>query len=253
MKPGDRIQSILEQIELEGDVSIFDLAAKLDVSEMTIRRDLDRLERSGAIRRAHGRAMKGNSGSYEPPFAFRTERQMLEKALIAKAISSLIQDRETVILDGGSTGAAIAKELVERELTVCTPSLKVADVLRRGNGIQLMVTGGMMRRGEESLVGPSAIATLSEHRFDTYIMTVSGIDPVQGCTEWNTEDAIVKRAALRVSTRCIVAADHTKFGASAFARVCDLEAVSRVVTDSGLSSLSIEKVRMLGVPVHVAA
>ena len=80
------------------------------------------------------------------------------------------------------------------------------------------------------------MATLEGHRFDTYIMTVSGIDAQAGCTEWNVDDAIIKRAALTVSTRCVVAADSTKFGSTAFARVCGLDAVTTLVSDTLLSA-----------------
>jgi DeoR/GlpR family transcriptional regulator of sugar metabolism len=253
VRPAERVQIILDRVEEDGGVSIADLAELLDVSEMTVRRDLDRLERSGALRRMHGRAVKGVSGSYEPPFAVRTQRQVPEKLLIAREIAGMIADRETVVLDGGSTGVAIAHELVGRELTVCTASLRVADVLRTAANVRLMVTGGFVRRGEETLVGSSPVATLEEYRFDTYVMTVSGLDPQAGCTEWNVDDAIVKRVALQVSTRCIVAADSTKFGAIAFARVCGLDAVTTVVSDESLSEFYREKVALAGVSVLIAA
>jgi len=110
-----------------------------------------------------------------------------------------------------------------------------------------------MRRGEESLVGPSAVATLEEHHFDTYVMTVSGLDAQHGCTEWNIDDAVVKRVALKVSSRCIVAADSSKFGATAFARVCGLDAVSSLVSDGSLSDVHREKVTLAGVVLHIAA
>jgi len=253
VRPAERVQIILDRVEQEGDVSIADLAEGLGVSEMTVRRDLDRLERSGALRRAHGRAIKGVSGSYEPPFAVRAERQAAEKQAIAREVAGLLSARETVVLDGGSTGVAIARELLDRELTVCTPSLRVADILRPAPNIRLMVTGGIMRRGEESLIGPSAVTTLEAHRFDTYLMTVSGLDPQAGCTEWNVDDAIIKRTALAVSTRCIVAADSTKFGATAFARVCGLDAVSMVVSDTSLSDMQREKVSLAGATILIAA
>ncbi|HAN69980.1 MAG TPA: hypothetical protein DCQ36_00075 [Actinobacteria bacterium] len=253
MKHAERIQVILDRLDAEGEISITDLAVTLGVSEMTVRRDLDRLESSGALRRVHGGAIKGVSGSYEPPFGVRAERQAAEKQLVARAIAELIADRETVILDGGSTGVAVARELFDRELTVCTPSLHVADILRGAPNVRLLLTGGFMRRSEESLVGPSAVATLESHVFDTYVMTVSGIDPQHGCTEWNEDDAIIKRTALKVATRCVVAADSTKFGATAFARVCGLDAISTVVTDAHLADAYRERVQMMGVALRIAA
>lgn len=102
------------------------------------------------------------------------------------------------------------------------------------------------------MVGPSAAATLEEHRFDTYVMAVSGIDPVHGCTEWNVDDAVVKRVALKVSSRCIVAADATKFGFTAFARVCAIDAVSTVVTDASLGEEDRQRLAAARVTVLIA-
>lgn len=252
MKAAERSRVILDRVETEGEVGIADLAEGLGVSEMTIRRDLERLEAAGAVRRVQGRVTKGVSGSYEPPFALRLDRQVAQKAAIAEEVARLIADRETVVLDGGTTGVAVAHALVGRQLTVCTPSLHVADVLREAPDIRLMVTGGFIRRGEESLVGPSALATLAAHRFDTYVMTVSGIDARQGCTEWNVDDASVKRTALDVSTRCLVAADSSKFGSIAFARVCGLADVTTVVSDAGLGSAHREAVVMTGAGLRIA-
>lgn len=253
VKPAERTHIIHDRVEREGEVSIADLAEQLEVSEMTVRRDLERLERLGALRRARGRAIKGASGSYEPPFIIRSQRQAAEKQLIGREVAGLLADRETVVLDGGSTGVAIARELLDRELTVCTPSMRVADVLRSAPDITLMLTGGIMRRGEESLVGPSAVATLEAHRFDAYIMTVSGLHPKHGCTEWNVDDALIKRVALQVATRCIVATDSTKIGATAFARVCGLDAVSTVVSDSSLKAGFREKIQLAGPSLVIAA
>lgn len=234
MKNSDRMSKIITLLEESGAISIQELVTSLEVSEMTIRRDLDQLEKLGSLRRVHGGAVKTLSGSYEPPFAVRVERQATEKSRIALAISELIQDRDTLVLDGGSTGVAIAKVLASRELTVCTPSFRVADVLRESPGITLLLTGGKVRRGEESLSGPAAIATLALHRFDKYIMTVSGLDMRSGCTEWNIEDAEIKRTALKVSQSTIVAADSTKVGKTAFAHICEIQDVSVLVTDSNL-------------------
>lgn len=234
MKNSDRMNRIITLLEKSSAVSIQDLVTSLAVSEMTIRRDLDQLEKLGLLRRIHGGAIRTLSGSYEPPFAVRVERQAAEKSRIAVAVSELIQDRDTLVLDGGSTGVAIAKVLTSRDLTICTPSFRVAEVLRESPGITLLLTGGRVRRGEESLSGPAAIATLALHRFDKYIMTVSGLDVRSGCTEWNIEDAEIKRTALKVSQTTIVAADSTKIGKTAFAHICEIQDISVLVTDSNL-------------------
>ena len=99
-----------------------------------------------------------------------------------------------------------------------------------------MVPGGQVRRGEQSFVGPAAERTLLDYRFDTYVMTASAIDVNAGITEWNVDDAAVKRAALTVSTRCIVACDSSKFGQTAFARVAGLDQIDLIITDDDLNA-----------------
>ena len=166
MKADKRRQHILELVALEGRASIGVLAQSLDVSEMTIRRDLTDLEAAGAIARVHGGAVIPSGSSHEPPFGARVRLNAAAKSAIAREVSSLIEDNSTVFLDGGSTGLAIAQALVTRSMTVCTPSLRIADALKVASGIRLMMTGGVMRPREQSLTGSPAIEMISNHRFD---------------------------------------------------------------------------------------
>jgi DeoR/GlpR family transcriptional regulator of sugar metabolism len=99
-----------------------------------------------------------------------------------------------------------------------------------------MIPGGFVRHGELSLTGPAAERTLADHRFDTYVMTVSAIDAAAGLTEWNIDDAAIKRAALASSARCIVACDSSKFGQTAFARIAPLDAADLIVTDTDIDA-----------------
>lgn len=214
---------------------------------MTIRRDIENLSRLGLLRREKGYAIKGVSGSFEPAFAIRSEIAAKAKSDIAKYVVSLVNDRETIVLDGGSTGVAIAKQLVDRELTVCALSFRVADVLRAAPKIQLMVVGGFVRKGEESLIGPAALETLNNYHFDQMIMTASGLDLADGLTEWNSDDGMIKRAAHKSSTTTIVAADSSKFGVKAFRKVCDLKEISVLVTDSSLDETLKESFHKAGI------
>jgi len=245
MKADKRRQHILELVALEGRASIGDLAQSLDVSEMTIRRDLTDLEAAGAIARVHGGAVIPSGSSHEPPFGARVRLNAAAKSAIASEVSSLIEDNSTVFLDGGSTGLAIAQALVTRSMTVCTPSLRVADALKSASGIRLMMTGGVMRAREQSFTGSPAIEMIGNHRFDWYVMTVSGLDLEAGCTEWNLDDAAVKQAALASARKTIVAADSSKIGAIAFARVCPIARVDAVVTTSDADRRFVEGLRKL--------
>lgn len=247
MKADKRRQHILEVVALEGRASIGNLAQSLDVSEMTIRRDLTDLEGAGAIARVHGGAVIPSGSSHEPPFGARVRLNAASKVAIASQVCSLMADNSTVFLDGGSTGLAIAQALVTRRMTVCTPSLRVADALKAASGIRLMMTGGVMRPREQSFTGSPAIEMIGNHRFDWYVMTVSGLDLEAGCTEWNLDDAAVKQAALASARRTIVAADSSKIGAIAFARVCPIARVDAVVTTSDADRRFVEGLRELEV------
>lgn len=236
MQAQERQQQILQLLEARGNVSISDLSTRFSVSDMTIRRDLAQLEEDGLLRRTHGGATRTVSGSFEPPFALRARTNLEAKKAIAAEVARQIVDGQTLVLDGGSTGTAIAEALVGRSLTVCALNMRVAEILSSSPATRVMVPGGVIRPGELSLTGPAAERTLADHRFDTYVMTVSAIEASAGLTEWNIEDAAVKRAALASSGRCLVACDSSKFGNVAFARIAGLEAADLFITDASLAA-----------------
>lgn len=231
--PRDRRQAIFDQLEQAGRVTVANLASHFGVSEMTIRRDLEALERRGLIRRVHGGAVSAVSLSYEPPFELRAERNVEGKQRIGKAAAGLIDDGETIVLDVGSTTLHVAESLKgKRTLTVLTPSLRIAEVLAGTPGIRLMLTGGVVRPGEFSLIGDAAVRAFDDFVFDTVVLGVGGLHPEAGATEYNLDDAAVKIRALSAATRCIVVADRSKLGKVAFAKVCPLSRIDVVVTDA---------------------
>ena len=247
-----RQQQILQLLEARGQVSIGDLAARFTVSDMTLRRDLAQLESDGLLRRVHGGAVRSESSSFEPPFALRARLNQDAKRAIAASVARLIRDGQTLVLDGGSTGTAVAEALVGRNITVCALNIRVADILASSAATRVMVPGGTIRPGELSFVGPVAERTLRDHRFDTYIMTVSAVDTSAGFTEWNVEDAAIKRGALASSARCIAACDSSKFGHTAFARIADLDAADLFVTDVDLTAEHRQQLGIVGANVHIA-
>ena len=236
MKSQERQQTILQVLNARGKLTIADVSARFAVSEMTIRRDLAQLEGDGLLRRTHGGAVRTLSGSFEPPFALRSRLNLDAKRAIAAVVAEEITDGQTLILDGGSTGTVIAEALVGRNVTVCALNLRVAQILASSAETTVMVPGGQVRHGEQSFVGPAAERTLGDHRFDTYIMTASAIDAVAGLTEWNVDDAAVKRASLASAARCIVACDSSKFGQTAFARIAGLDQVDLIISDTDLEA-----------------
>jgi len=227
-----RRETALELLQQKGELTVAELSRRTGASPMTIRRDLEAFEQEGALRRVHGGAISVASRGYLPPYSVREKRELAAKALIGEAAASMIGERETVILDVGTTTLETARALRgRRNLTVLTSSLHIANILAKEPGIRLMVSGGTVTPGDLSLIGDLAEDAFSRLRFDTLVMGVAGVDAEVGCTEFSTDDARVKRAALATVRRCIVVADSSKLGVVTFARICPLDSVNVVVTD----------------------
>jgi DeoR/GlpR family transcriptional regulator of sugar metabolism len=252
MSAADRHEQILEVLERDGRLSVSEFSARMDVSEMTLRRDLQVLEERGALARVHGGAVPVQSRSYEPPFAVRALRNAEAKRRIGEAAAALLQEGETVVLDAGTTVLEVARALRGRELRILAVNLRVAAVLVDEPGISLMVSGGAVRPGEQSFVGPLAERAFADLAFDTLVLAVGGVEPTIGITDYRLEDASLKRAALASARRCIVVADADKLGHVAFARTCPLADVDVLVTDDAAPPALLAELREADVEVIVA-
>jgi len=226
-----RHEKVLKVLGETGTATVSDLGQRLGVAEMTIRRDLEALEAAGVLQRFHGGARLNAASAFEPPFAIRERTNAAGKRAIAAVVARLIEDGETVIVDGGSTGLAIAAALEGRRLTVCPLSLRVAWAFERSSTVDLLLAPGVVRRGELSISGAETIEFLRAHHFDRYVLTTSALSLEQGFTEWNVEDAAVKRASVAAARSVIAAVDATKFGRSAFVEICAVDRADFVVLD----------------------
>ena len=216
-----------------GEVAITELAERFEVSEMTIRRDLEALEEAGAAKRVRGGAIATVSRGYEPPYAARATTEIEAKRAIARAAAERIEDGETVILDVGSTTLELARLLKGRRgITVVTPSLPVALELANEPNIRVVVTGGILRAGEHSLVGAFAERPFDELNCDVCFLGVGGVHAERGLTEYNLEDARVKQAALRAARRTVVLADKSKFDRVRLATIAPLESIDTLITNA---------------------
>jgi len=229
-----RQRDVLVILKENGTTSVAELGSRLGVAEMTIRRDLEALEADGALKRYHGGAELTFGSNYEPPLAVRERTNRGQKQAIAQQVARLIDDGDTVIVDGGSTGLAVALALVDRHVTVCPLSLRVAWVFERSTTVNVLLPPGTVRHGELSISGADTGQFLGGHHFDHYVMTASGLSIKSGLTEWNVEDAAVKRDALGASDNIIVAVDSSKYGTVRFVKLCAIDRVQIVVTDTGL-------------------
>jgi DeoR/GlpR family transcriptional regulator of sugar metabolism len=230
---GDRRDLTLRLVRAGGKVALAELATRLGISEMTVRRDLDILARQGLVERVRGGAVACPETELTGGFLARQEWQAHVKDRIGRATVRRIEPHSTVLLDAGTTTVHVARHLIDRgPMTVAVLSLQAAVVLADQPGIRLLVMGGESRPGERSLVGPLALRAVDDLRFDVFVMSAGAVHPEFGWSEFALEDATVKQAALRRCDRAVVAADASKLGTRAFARIADLGAVAELVTDA---------------------
>jgi len=233
-----------------GEVGIAELAAELDVSEMTIRRDLEELEDQGVARRVRGGAIATVSRSYEPPLAARVTVSQDAKLRIAEAAADYIEYGETAILDVGSTTFALAQRLRGRGgFTIVTPSVHAAAELAGDPNTRVILTGGIVRPGELSLIGDLAESTFSQLNCDVLFLGVGGIDAEKGLTEYNLDDTRVKRAAIKAASRKVALADQTKLGRVCLAAIASLSEIDVLITDAAPSHPVLAAVREAGVEI----
>lgn len=253
MNSHKRHQTILELIEEQGSVQVSDLCTRFGVSEMTIRRDLAHLEQTGLVRRVYGGAVSARGRSYEPPFLTRAGEHREEKERIGRLAASLVHDGDSIALDVGTTTLEVARNLVDKHnLSVITNSLQIANVLANRPGIRLVITGGILRSGELSMIGHLAERAFREFYVDKLFLGVGGISIEAGLTEFNLEDALIKQAMLSTAKECIVVADASKLNRIAFAKIAPLSAVHKLITDSSADPETVKRLEETGISVVLA-
>ncbi|MHB8133497.1 MAG: DeoR/GlpR family DNA-binding transcription regulator [Anaerolineaceae bacterium] len=230
-----RHQTIINLLEDLGAVTVSDLVKEFKVSEMTIRRDLDILENQGLLRRVHGGAVSRRGRSYEPPFMLRTSENLDNKIRISQAAANLIQNGDSITLDVGTTTLEIARHLQNKQdLTVITPSLQIANELINHPGIRLILTGGILRIGELSMVGHLAERIFEDFFVDKLFLGAGAVDLKTGVSEFNIEDALVKRAMVKSAKSVVLVADSSKFNQVAFTSIVPLSEIHTIITDKEL-------------------
>jgi DeoR/GlpR family transcriptional regulator of sugar metabolism len=227
---------ILDAVREHGAVRVVELSQRLEVSEMTVRRDLGTLAAQGLVQKVHGGATAVTERSIdEPGFAAKSVRQQAEKEAIAEAAALLVAPGSAVALTGGTTTWALARRLSSLSgLTVVTNSVPVADELRRAaDGSSVVLTGGT-RTPSDALVGPIAESAARELHVDVVFMGVHGMDEAAGFTTPNLMECEINRAFLQSARRLVVLADHTKWGLIGLSSIADLGDADVLISDASL-------------------
>lgn len=249
----ERRRRIVEVLARRGVVGVAALSLALRCSEATLRRDLQRLEDEGLLRRTHGGAvLTGASPEAELFPSDKAVLQVAEKRAIALAAARLIAPGETVALNGGTTTLEVARQLRAIDnLRVVTNSVGVASELAGLSGLEVTVTGGTLR-GSLELSGPLAEHSLRGLYVDTAFIGVDGLTAREGLTTYNQSEAYINRAMIGQARRVIVVADHTKIGRVMMALIAPINALTTLITDSAAPPTQLDELRAAGLDVVVA-
>lgn len=231
----ERHNCIMEELRRAGSASVASLAARLRVSEVTIRKDLSLLERRNMLYRAHGMAIL-----IDPYINDRhvNEKEKLfagEKWRIGVKAARLITPNDTILIASGTTVQALAREIVPQEsLTAITAALNVATILTRHKEIDVIQLGGTLRNSSVSAVGPYAEAMLGNFSCSKLFLGVDGINLDYGLSTTNLMEANLNRRMIDCVQKVIVLTDSSKFGRKGFSKICDICLVNQIITDGGI-------------------
>ena len=239
MLAAQRRSLILAELSRDGTVRVTDLVDLLQVSDMTVRRDLVSLHREGLLEKVHGGALAVvEPSSSEPGFAAKSVQRLREKEAIAARAAELVHEGMAIAVSAGTTTHALTEHLTKiPHLTVVTNSVWVADVLHRmgDNTTAVLLTGGL-RTPSDALVGPVAVSSMRSLHVDAFFMGVHGMDLRGGFSTPNLLEAETNRAMIERSRRLIVLADSSKWGVVGLSSMAKLSDASVLVTDTGLSA-----------------
>lgn len=255
-----RYQVILDLMKATGtgSVRVADLKKNLDVSSETIRRDLENMESQGLIRRARGGAFlnetaaEDNNHNRYQPFGARGQERVERKKEIAEFAVSFIREGQSIALDSGTTAYALARVIKQRfqALTVVTNSMAIANELADAKGITLIVTGGVYRPEEVAFVSDIAGLIFSKLNIDVFFLTTCGISVERGVTYQRMDEIMVQEKMMEASDKTFVIADSSKLGVNSLVKMCDVDKISMIITDSDAAASQTAPFERAGIPVR---
>lgn len=254
-----RLNSLLELLTERGKLDIDEVAAELEVSAATIRRDFDHLAEQQLLTRTRGGAVS-NSVSYDLPLRYKASRHAPEKQRIGAAAASLLSHGSVVGLTGGTTATEVARAIAasaathaadgQPAVTVVTNAVNIASELAVRPQVRVVMTGGVAMPQSYELVGPLAERTLGELSLEVAVLGVNAVDPDFGASTHNEGEAGINALMAAQATTVVVVADSSKLGRRAFVRVCPAEDVDILVTDEQAPDEIVARFQKAGVEVR---
>jgi DeoR family transcriptional regulator of aga operon len=248
----DRHKLILNKLEENGSVNVNELSEEFNVSLVTIRKDLKQLEEKKLLFRSHGKAIPANPYITEHPVNVKKNIHAKEKNKIAIAAAKTLQPNDSIIIASGTSVIEFANHITPIEgLTVLTASLNCAIILAEHKEIEVMQLGGMVRSSSSSVVGSIGEKMLTEFTFTKLFLGVDGIDIDFGLTTTNSMEASLNKEMIKAAHKIIVLADSSKFNKKGFGRICSLDEVDQIITDSNIDNNTKNKIIELGVELTI--
>jgi DeoR/GlpR family transcriptional regulator of sugar metabolism len=249
----ERRRRIAESIRSRGVVSVSEMASTLGTTEITLRRDLRAMAREGLVVRTHGGAVQPAGLGHEPSYSEKVSQAGSEKAAIARLALGMIRPGDSILLGPGTTTLALARLLTSiPELTVVTNSLLVAQALMEAPRVEVIITGGALRRSIHALVGPAAEDSVRSLRASQAFISGNGFTAERGLSTPSPLVAATDRALAGAAQQVIVLADHTKIGEDTMCQTVPTARVHTLITDSIARPAEVEAIRAKGVEVRVA-
>lgn len=228
----ERRNRILEKLQEEKRVVVSELSQLYEVSEETIRRDLEKLERDGLATKSYGGAVINENINIDMPFNVRKNRNVVGKQKIAELLASMIQDGEHIFLDASTTAVFAAKAIKNKErMTVITNSIEIIIELSDVSDWNIIATGGSLKEGYLALVGPKTEAAINSYYVDKAVISCKALDAEKGIMDSVELFSSAKRAMINSARQKILAVDSSKFDTTAFSKLADIRMVDTVVTD----------------------
>ncbi|EKO3368650.1 DeoR family transcriptional regulator [Vibrio fluvialis] len=252
MTSAERRQRIMSHIQQYGSGKVDDFALTFNVSAVTIRHDLNVLEKEGCVFRCYGGANLNPNFAFDQPLHRKDQLNRTTKQMIALAAAQLIGDGEAVILDSGSTIALMPQHLTQKKLVVMTNALNTAYQLSHNDNVELHVIGGSLRRASCSLTGHHGEQHIRSYLFDKLFLGVDGFDLHAGITTPDSHEAQVNRAMCDVARQVIAVTDSSKFGRKSFCLIRAANQIDVLVTDSLIPHATHQALLEMGVDVIIA-
>jgi len=237
----DRRNEIIKSLAANGKVRDDKLSKYFNVSTVTIRNDLDYLEKKKLVHRAYGGALSRESVSGDSPLAEKQKKYIDEKRKIGVEAAKMIFEGDSIILDSGTTTQQIAKNIKrKKDIIVLTNAINIAMELASTENITVMLLGGILRKKSYSVIGSEAESIIRNHYFDKFFLGIDGFDLETGITTPNSQEAQLNRIMVQKSKEIIIVTDSSKFGNSSFSFICSINDIDKVITDENIPDKYIE-------------